>query len=76
MKVYRVTGKFWMGHIQTPFTLETIGVDEAAARDRVLSSIGSKHRVDRHHIDIANVQEIRPDEITDPLVEKRLSMAK
>lgn len=76
MKIFRVTGKFWMGHKQTPFTLETIGADEAAARDRVLSSIGSKHRVDRHHIDIGNVQEIQRDDITDPLVEKRLSLVK
>lgn len=76
MKVYRVTGKFWMGHLHTPFTVETIGADENAARDRVLSNIGSKHRVDRHHITIGTVKEIRADEITDPLVEKRLSMVK
>ena len=76
MKAFRVMGKFWMGHNHTSFTVETIGADENGARDRVLSTIGSQHRVDRHHIDITKVEEIRPDQVTDPAVEKRLSMVK
>lgn len=76
MKAFRVSGKFWMGHIETPFTVETIGNDDAAARDRVLSTIGSKHRVDRHHITIEKVQEISVDEITDAVVEKKYNMVK
>ena len=76
MKVFRVTGKFWMGHVHTPFTVETIGEDDAGARDRVLSTVGSKHRVDRHHITINEVTEIQPGEITDPVVEKKLDMVK
>lgn len=76
MKPFRVTGEFRMGRTQTPFTLETVGTDANAARDRVLSTIGSRHRVDRHHITIKDVKEIKADEVTDPVVEKRLSMVK
>lgn len=76
MKAFRVTGKFWMGHLHTPFTVETLGADENAARDRVLSTIGSQHRVDRHHITIETVTTIPRDQVTDAVVEKRLSMVK
>lgn len=76
MKPFRVTGQFRMGHINTPFTMETLGADATAARDRVLSTIGSRHRVDRHHITLKDVKEIPADQVTDPVVEKRLSMVK
>lgn len=76
MKPFRVTGKFRMGHILTPFTVETVAKDGNGAKDRILSTIGSRHRVDRHHITIADVTEIKPDEVTDPVVEKMLSMVK
>ena len=76
MKPFRVTGEFRMGRTHTPFTMETLGEDAAGAQDRVLATIGSRHRVDRHHITVKDVKEIRLDEVTDPVVEKRLSMVK
>ena len=76
MKVFRVTGKFRMGHITTPFNMEVIGDDPRAAEDRVLSTLGSRHRVNRHQVTLAKVEEIRPDQIQDPAVEKMLSMRK
>ena len=76
MKPFRVTGKFRMGHIKTPFTLEAIAKDEAGARDRIFAQIGSRHRANRHQIWIEKVAEIKPADITDPVVEKQLSMVK
>lgn len=76
MKVFRVSGQFKMGHVSTPFTMEVIGADETAARDRLYATLGSRHRVNRHQVAIAKVQEIRPDQITDPSVEKKLAMVK
>ncbi|HEX2021757.1 MAG TPA: 50S ribosomal protein L18Ae [Candidatus Thermoplasmatota archaeon] len=76
MKAFRVTGKFRMGHITSPFTIETIGKDVKAAHERVYSTLGSRHRVNRHQIEIAKVEELRPDQITDLATEKRLSMVK
>ena len=75
-KPYRVSGTFRMGHVTTPFTIETIGADPNAARDRVLSTIGSRHRVDRHHIEIKDVKEIKNEEVSDPAILKMLSMVK
>ena len=76
MKAFRVSGKFRMGHITTPFSLETVGKDETGARDRVLSTIGSRHRVSRYQIWIEKVEPISNDKVTDAVVEKRLSMVK
>lgn len=76
MKPFRVTGEFRMGRTNTPFTVEAIGQDEGGARDRVLATIGSRHRVDRHRITIKTIQELKPDQVTDPVVEKQLSMVK
>lgn len=75
-KAFRISGKFRMGHITTPFSLETLGADEKAARDRVLSTIGSRHRANRHQIWIEKVEPLAADKITDPVVEKKISMVK
>lgn len=76
VKPYRVTGEFWMGHKLSPFTQETIAADAEGAKDRVLSTIGSRHRVDRHHVTIKDVVELKPDQVTDVVVTKRLSLVK
>lgn len=76
MKVFRVSGKFRMGEILAPFTLEAIGKDESNARDRVYSTIGSRHRANRHQIFIEKATEIKPDQVTDATVAKQLSMVK
>lgn len=75
-KAFRISGKFRMGHITSPFSLETLGTDEAGARDRVLSTIGSRHRVNRYQIWIDTVEPLTADKITDPVVEKKISMVK
>lgn len=76
MKPFLVTGEFRMGRTMTPFSMETLGKDADGARDRALSTIGSRHRVDRHHITVKDVKAMKPDEVTDPIVAKKLSMVK
>lgn len=76
MKVFRVTGKFRMGHIRSPFTMEAVAADDKGARDRVFATLGSRHRANRHQIWIEKVAEVKPDQIEDPAVEKQLAMVK
>lgn len=76
MQAFRVSGKFRMGPVLSPFSLETVGQDENAARDRVFATMGSRHRVNRHQVWIEKVERIAADKVTDPVVEKRLSMVK
>lgn len=77
MKVFRVTGEFTMGRSQrTPFTMETLGKDAEAAKDRIYATLGSRHRVNRHQVIVNDVKEIKADQLTDAVVEKKLSMVK
>lgn len=76
MKPFRVTGKFRMGRTFTPFTVETLAADDAGAKDRVFSTLGSRHRVNRHQVSIETVKAIAAADVTDAVVEKRLSMVK
>jgi len=72
LKPFRVEGSFKMGLKTTKFSIETIGKDAQAARERILSTIGSKHRVDRHHMRIDAVTEIKPEDVTDAVVQHQL----
>jgi large subunit ribosomal protein LX len=76
MKPYRVSGSFRMGDRMSPFTQETVADDADGARERVLSTLGSRHRVDRHHVELKDVVEMKPADVQDPSVKKRLSMVK
>lgn len=73
MKPYRVEGHFRMGRVETPFTVETVAKDEADARERVLSTIGSRHGVNRRLVHVTKVTALAPDQVTDAVVQHRLA---
>jgi Ribosomal protein L20A (L18A) len=68
MKAFRITGSFADPRKRQPFSIEMAAEDEAAVRERVLSTLGSKHRLKRKEIDIAEIVELTPDQITNPIV--------
>ncbi len=68
MKAYRIEGKFLMGKKWQPFVKEVIGNNEEEARERILSILGSRHRVKRRMINIASIKELSKDEIEDAVV--------
>ena len=68
MKAYRVEGKFLMKDRWQPFAKEVVGNDENEARERLLSILGSRHKVKRRFIKIDKVQELQKDEIEDAVV--------
>jgi large subunit ribosomal protein LX len=55
---------------QTSFQKEIRALRQEEAVDRVYKEIGSKHRAKRFQIKILKVEEIKPEEITDPTVKK------
>lgn len=72
-KAFRVDGHFRMGRIETPFSLEVLGADEAAARERVISTIGSRHRANRRLIAVSKVSPIAADQVQDPVIKHAMA---
>jgi large subunit ribosomal protein LX len=74
MKAFRIKGEFLMGRTLQPFTKEVAAKDEADAVEKVLSILGSKHRAKRRDVRIEKVEELRPEEVIDPVVSYLLRM--
>jgi len=73
MQAYLVSGSFRMGESWTRFTNEIAANDEAGAREKIFSIIGSRHRANRREIKIESVKPISGDQITDLVVERLVS---
>jgi large subunit ribosomal protein LX len=74
MRAFRVSGEYEHGALKhwSRFHYEFICDTEDQARERVLSLLGSKHRVPRRDIQVTEVKAITADEATDPVVVARL----
>jgi len=68
MKAYRVVGRFRMGRSQQPFSKELAAPDEAGAREKLLSLLGSQHGTARRDIEIDGVVEIALGDVRDSAV--------
>lgn len=75
MQAFQVTGSFQMGRQKTRFQIETADESAEDARERVLSNVGSKHRVPRDRIEIHDVEAVDADDVEDPVIRKRLEEA-
>jgi large subunit ribosomal protein LX len=75
MKAFKVTGEINKPKLTTPFVKEVLADKSEHAVEKVYSEIGSKHRVKRYHIKIAKVEEIKPEDIDNPVLKKMVSEA-
>lgn len=69
MKAFTVTGSFKMGRKFQKFSKEIAANDEKMAVEFVLSDIGSKHSVKRYNIKVEGVAALKPDDISNPVIE-------
>ena len=72
MKAYRISGRFRMGRAWQAYSKEVAAADEAAARERLLSVLGSQHGVARKYIEIQTVAEVPAAEVRDHAVKYAL----
>lgn len=72
MKAYRIKGEFLMKNVWQPFTKEIEGEDEEEAVEKILSIIGSLHKVKRKMIKIEEIKELQKDEISNPVVKYKV----
>lgn len=63
-----------MGRTMQPFTKEVAAKDQEEAVEKVLSILGSEHKTRRRDIKIQEVEELRPEEVIDPVVSYLLRM--
>jgi len=67
-KAYKVKGKFYMKKVWHPFSKEIVSSSKTKAKEKVLSIIGSNHRVKRNKIKIDELKEVSLDEVENPVV--------
>lgn len=73
MKAFRVTGTYAdPRQIRQPFSVEMVAEDEAAVREKAVSTIGSKHKLKRWQIDITDVSEIPADQVVNHVVKYQI----
>jgi len=70
VKVFRVKGVFERNGKKERFSKEYRGLKAEEAIERLYSEVGSKHRVPRTKIWVESVEEISPEEATNPIVRK------
>jgi len=68
MKAFRVVGSYADPRKRQPFSIEVSAENEEAVREKVLSVLGSKHRLKRREIEINEVTELSSDQITNNVV--------
>ncbi len=76
MKAFRISGRFRMGRMWQPFSKELAAADEPAAREKLLSIVGSQHGVPRKYIVIAAVEAVPADKVEDHAVKYTLEVGK
>ncbi len=73
MKAFLISGTYAdPRQVQQPFAVEMAADDEAAVREKAISTIGSKHKLKRWQINITAVKELSADEVTNHVVKYQI----
>ena len=73
MKGFRITGSFADARQgQQPFCVEVAADNEDAAREQIVSTFGSRHKLKRWQINITEVKELAPEEVQDHVVKYKI----
>jgi large subunit ribosomal protein LX len=54
------------------FSVEMAGEDEAAVREKALSTLGSQHKLKRWEIEISEIIEMNPADVTNHVVKYQI----
>ena len=73
-KIWRVEGKYHKKKRVFVFGIEMIADKEAHVREKILSELGSRHRVKRNTVEFTEIREIEPEEVTDLDIRKALGL--
>ena len=62
-KIWVASGEYKKKKKTFRFTRELLGEKESHVREKILSELGSRHRVKRREIVISEIKEIKPEEV-------------
>ncbi len=62
-KIWRASGAYTKLKRNFTFSRELLAEKESHAREKILSELGSRHRVKRREIQIQEIKEIKPEEV-------------
>ena len=68
MRGYRAVGSFKDKNKTQKFNIEIAAEDLDSAKEKALSTLGSRHKLKRWEIDLESVTELTNEEITDSVV--------
>jgi len=73
MKGFRIIGSFKDIRNEQKFSIEVAAENADAAKETALSVLGSRHKLKRRDITINEINELKPDEITNLTVKHQVS---
>ena len=73
-KAFQVAGDFQMGRVRQHFTVQVAAANEAAAKDRVYATLGSRHGVNRRQVTIGTAKAVTGEDVTDAIVRHELGL--
>ena len=62
-KIWLAAGEYKKNKRKFTFSRELLGEKESHIREKILSELGSRHRVKRREITISEIKEIKPEEV-------------
>ena len=73
-KIWRANGEYRKKKRVFNFSTEMLAPSEALAREKILSELGSRHRVKRREITVKEIKELKPEEVTNLDLRKLLGL--
>ena len=73
-KVWRASGAYRKKKKNFTFSRELLAEKESHVREKILSELGSRHRVKRREIEINEIKELKPEEVQNLDLRKLLGL--
>ncbi|HVP41113.1 MAG TPA: 50S ribosomal protein L18Ae [Candidatus Krumholzibacteriaceae bacterium] len=70
VKIFRVSGQIAKPNWKTNFQKEVRALKPEEAKEIIYTELGSRHKAKRFQIKIATVEEVKPEDIQDPVLRK------
>ncbi|MHA1951936.1 MAG: 50S ribosomal protein L18Ae [Candidatus Thorarchaeota archaeon] len=73
-KIWRASGAYRKNKRNFTFSRELLAEKESHVREKILSELGSRHRVKRRDITVEEILEIKPEEVQNLDLRKMLGL--